>query len=110
MDIGARLGDDTGDMAGRLPSTYNGLPSEWEEWSWNFKAYISMFETSAIWGVLARVEGGAEPIPDEDLAITLDTDAPEVEASRKAVTFSRKQLLASEPHCRHCETYSETEH
>ena len=96
MDIGA-LGDDAGDMAGRLrlpmPSTYNGSPSEW---SWDFKAYISMFETSAI-GVLDRVEGRAEPIQDEDLAITLDTGDPDVEASRKAVTFSRKlhYLLAS---------------
>ena len=92
-----------------MPSTYNGSPSEWEGWSWNFKAYISMFETSAI-GVLDRVEGRAEPIQDEDLAITLDTDDPDEEASRKAVTFSRKLNYASEPHYRHCEAYSEAEH
>lgn len=54
MDKGA-LGDDIGDVAGRLrlpmPSTYNGSPSGWGEWSWNFEvfeAYISTFETSAI--------------------------------------------------------------
>ena len=70
------------------PSTYNGSPSEWEEWSWNFKAYISMFGTSAI-RVLDRVEERAEPIQDEDLATTLDTGHPDVEASRQAVTFSR---------------------
>ena len=72
-----------------MPSTRSS-PSEWEEWSSNFKACFSVFETSAI-GVLDRVEGRAEPVQDEDLAlITLETGDPDVEASRKAVTFSRK--------------------
>ena len=63
-------------------------PPEWEE-SWNFKAYISMCETSAI-GVLDRVEGRAEPVQGQDPAITdLDAGDPGVEASRKAVAFNR---------------------
>ena len=57
-----------------LDSNYT--PSGWEEWSWNFKAYIPLFETS-VTGVLR-----AEPILDEDLAITLDTGDPDEEASR----------------------------
>ena len=41
-----------GDFAGKLrlplPETFSGNPADWEEWSWNFKAYISMFETGAV--------------------------------------------------------------
>ena len=70
-----------------------------------------MFETSAT-GALDKVEGRAEPIQDEDLAITLDTGDPDEEASRNAVTVSQKlhYLLASLTTYRHCETNSEAEH
>ena len=36
-----------GDLAGKLRHP---LP-DWEEWSWNFKAYISMFETGAVMNI-----------------------------------------------------------
>ena len=25
-----------------LPETFSGNPADWEEWAWNFKAYISI--------------------------------------------------------------------
>ena len=41
-------GDFTGKLRLPLPDTFSGNPADWEEWSWNFKAYISMFGTGAV--------------------------------------------------------------
>ena len=38
----------TGKLRLPLPETFSGNPADWEEWSWNFKAYISMFEVGAV--------------------------------------------------------------
>ena len=37
-----------GDFRLPLPDAFIRNPADWEEWAWNFKAYISMFETGAV--------------------------------------------------------------
>ena len=41
-------GDFTGNFRLPLPETFSGNPANWEEWAWNFQAYVSMFETGAV--------------------------------------------------------------
>ena len=85
MNIGA-LGSDDAAFGGQLrlpmPSTFFGSPEDGEEWSWNFKAYVSMDETSALQG-LDSAETRETPITDEDLVTTLDTGDRDEEATRK---------------------------
>ena len=47
----ALAGDDdsfTGKLRLPLPPTFSGKPHDREEWSWTFKAYLSMFDAQAI--------------------------------------------------------------
>ena len=92
MNVGA-LGSADAAFEGQLglptPSTFSGAPADWEEWSWNFKPYISMFETSALQG-LDGAETRETPITDEDLVATLDTGDRDEENARKTSAFSRK--------------------
>ena len=46
----ALAGDDdsfTGKLRLQLPPTFSGKPHDREEWSWTFKAYLSMFDAQA---------------------------------------------------------------
>ena len=61
----------------------------WEEWSWNFKTYISMFD-STVKTLIDDVEGRDRPLLDADLTITLDTGDVDPQAALQAVNFSRK--------------------
>ena len=71
----ASFGDDD-HFAGRirlpLPETFSDTPADWEEWSWNFKAYISMFEPSAV-RTPDAVETPNEEYVDAALNVLLDT-------------------------------------
>ena len=82
-----------GDFAGKLrlplPETFSGNPADWEEWAWNFKAYISMFETIAV-TLMDRAELRAEEFLDEHLQVTLDTGDVDAEQTANRVLFSRK--------------------
>ena len=64
-----------GDFAGKLrlplPETFSGNPADWEEWPWNFKAYISMFETGAV-TLMDRAELRTDEFLDEHLQVALD--------------------------------------
>ena len=88
--------DFTGKIRLPLPKTFSGIPADWEEWSWNFKAYISMFDTT-VKTFMENAEGRTVPIVDDDLQVTFDTGDVNDDATQKAVTFSRKlhYLLAN---------------
>ena len=82
-------GDFTGKLRLPLPDTFSGNPADWEEWSWNFKAYISMFETGAV-ALLDAAEIRNDEFLDEHLAVTLDTGDVDADATAARVLFSRK--------------------
>ena len=75
-----------------LPNPFNGDPASWEEWAWNFRTYLSMFEPS-VTPILERSETSADPILDDHFD-GITTDAA---AGQRLVTFSRKlhYLLAN---------------
>ena len=85
--------DSTGKI---LPKTFSGIPADWEEWGWNFKAYISMFDTT-VKTFMENAEGRTVPIFVDDLQVTFDTGDVNDDATQKAMTFSRKlhYLLAT---------------
>ena len=90
-----------GDFAGKLrlplPETFSGNPADWEEWSWNFKAYISMFETGAV-TLMDRAELRAEEFLDEHLQMTLDTGDVDAEQTANRVSFDKmKTAMALRP-------------
>ena len=92
-----------------MPSTFSGSPADWEEWSWKFKAYVSMYETSALQG-LDSAETREMPITDEDLVTTLDIGDRDEGATRKTLSDSRKTApFACQLDDRHCETFCEAE-
>eukprot|EP00439_Symbiodinium_sp_Y106_P076225 s1078_g15.t1 len=85
-----RMGE--GDFARKLrlplPETFSGNPADWEEWSWNFKAYISMFETGAV-TFMDRAELRADEFLDEHLQVTVDTGDVIAEQTANRGLFSR---------------------
>ena len=89
-------GDFTGKLRLPLPESFTGQPSDWEEWSWNFKAYVSMFEQTAV-QLLDQSELSPNAITDAHLQVTLADGAVDADATRNRVTFSRKMhyLLAN---------------
>ena len=71
----ASLGDD-GDFTGKvklpLPDRFSGQPSDWEEWSWNFKAYLAMFDSTSV-STLERIEENpTRAITDDDMTVMLE--------------------------------------
>ena len=89
----ASLGDD-GDFTGRvkflLPDKFSGQPADWEECSWNFKAYLAVFDSTSV-STLERIEENpTREIADEDLAVMLDALDVDHEATAKRTFFSRK--------------------
>ena len=81
------------DFAGKLklplPDKHDGDPSMWEEWSWEFKTDISMFDIT-VKTLIDDVEGRDRPPLDADRTITLDTGDVDPQAALQAVNFSRK--------------------
>ena len=95
-------GDDefTGKLRLPLPPKFSGKPHEWEEWSWTFKAYLSMFDAQAA-AFMEQHELDPDEVTDEDLAVNVQDElgglAVDREATARRVTFSRKlhYLLAN---------------
>ena len=87
------------DFAGKvrlpLPEKFKGDSALWEEWSWSFKNYLSMFDPSVA-RALERAEG-SQAFTDDDLSVYLDTGDLNAQATEQRVTFSRKlhYLLAN---------------
>ena len=88
-------GDDefTGKLRLPLPPKFSGKPHEWEEWSWTFKAYLSMFDAQAA-AFMDQHELDPDEVTDEDLAVNVQDElgglAVDREATARRVTFSRK--------------------
>ena len=76
-------GDFTGKLRLPVPET------DWEEWVWNFNAYISMFETGAV-TLLEQAEARNDEFLDEHLNVALDTGDVDAEQTAARVLFSRK--------------------
>ena len=109
MAIGGE-GDFAGQLRLPLPETFSGNPADWEEWSWNFKAYTSMFETGAV-TLMGRAELRADELLDEhlNLQVALDTGDVDAEQTANRVLFSQKVTLPNFATCeRFGETYSST--
>ena len=79
-----------------IAQDFSGIPAEWEDWSWNFKSYISMFD-STVKTLLHDVESRQTSITDADMNVTLDTGDLDQAGTTAAVNFSRKlhYLLAN---------------
>ena len=79
-----------------LPDKYDGEPNLWEEWSWNFKAYVSMFDTNVL-TFLERAEQHGAQITDADLNVNQADGTRDEDATGRAVNFSRRlrYLLAN---------------
>ena len=82
-------GDFTGKLRLPLPDTFSGNPADWEECSWNFKAYVSMFETGAV-TLLDAAETRNDEFLDEHLSVTLDTNDVDADATAARVLVSRE--------------------
>ena len=82
-------GDFTGKLRLPLPDSFSGQPADWEEWAWNFKAYVSMFEQTAV-QLLEQAEVSPNAITDAHLQVTLADGTADADATRNRVTFSRK--------------------
>eukprot|EP00439_Symbiodinium_sp_Y106_P003009 s11221_g1.t1 len=107
MAIGGE-GDFAGKLGLPLPETFSGNPADWEEWAWNFKAYISMFETGAAYismfetgavTLMDRAELRAEEFLGEHLQMTLDTG--DVDAEQTANRETLPEVLAARSYAKH---------
>ena len=87
----AELAGDFGKLRLPLPKSFNGEPSEWEDWSWNFKSYLAIFQPDSV-DFLARSETSNTEILDAHFTGAL----PQDEAANMRM-FSRKlhYLLAN---------------
>ncbi len=87
----AELAGDFGKHRLPLPKTFSGEPSDWEDWSWNFKSYLAIFQQDSV-DFLARSETSNTEIVDAHFTSALP--AEEAAAMRM---FSRKlhHLLAN---------------
>ena len=87
----AELAGDFGKLRLPLPKSFNGEPSDWEDWSWNFKSYLAIFQQDSV-DFLARSETSNTEIVDAHFTSALP--AEEAAAMRM---FSRKlhYLLAN---------------
>ena len=90
----------TGKLRLPLPPTFSGKPHDWEEWSWTFKAYLSMFDAQAA-AFLDAHELDPLEVTDGDLSVSVVDEQGVTSVDRAAtaarVTFSRKlhYLLAN---------------
>ena len=72
------LGQDE-DFAGKLrlpmPGKFTGKPEDWEDWSWDFRTYLSMFLPDST-TIMDRIEANADtPIEDAHLNVAGNQDA-----------------------------------
>ena len=80
----AELAGDFGKLRLPLPKSFNGEPSDWEDWSWNFKSYLAIFQPDSV-DFLARSETSNTEILDAHFTGAL----PQDEAANMRM-FSRK--------------------
>ena len=87
----AELAGDFGKLRLPLPKTFSGEPSDWEDWSWNFKSYLAIFQQDSV-DFLARSETSNTEIVDAHF-----TSALPAEEAAEMRMFSRKlhYLLAN---------------
>ena len=83
-------GDFTGKVKLPLPDRFSGQPSDWEEWSWNFKAYLAMFDSTSVLTLERIEENPTVEVTDDDMAVMLDTGDVDKERTTKRTLFSRK--------------------
>ena len=88
-------GDDefTGKLRLPLLPKFSGKPHEWEEWSWNFKAYLSMFDAQAA-AFMEQHELDPDEVTDEDLAVNVQDELGGLAVDRFA-TARRVTLVES---------------
>ena len=59
----AELAGDFGKLRLPLPKNFSGDPSDWEEWEWNFKSYLAIFQPDVV-DFLVRAETSDVEIVD----------------------------------------------
>ena len=72
-----------------LPESFSGIPVDWQERAWNFKSYISMFETGAV-ALLDNAERRTDEFLDEHWNVALDTGDVDAEQAEARALLSRK--------------------
>ena len=87
----AELAGDFGKLRLPLPMNFSGDPSDWEEWEWNFKSYLAIFQPDVV-DFLVRAETSDVEIIDAHFATALQQ-----EEAVEMRMFSRKlhYLLAN---------------
>ena len=87
----AELAGGFGKLRLPLPKSFNGDPYDWEEWEWNFKRYLAIFQPDSI-DFLVRAETSDVGIIDAHFATALQQ-----EVAVEMRMFSRKlhHLLAN---------------
>ena len=87
----AQLAGDFGKLRLPLPKTFSGEPSDWEDWSWNFKSYLAIFQQDSV-DFLARSDSSNMEIVDAHF-----TSALPAEQAAEMRMFPRKlhYLLAN---------------
>ena len=87
----AELAGDFGKLRLPLPKNFSGDPSDWEEWEWNFKSYLAIFQPDVV-DFLVRAETSDVEIIDAHFATALQQ-----EEAVEMRMFSRKlhYLLAN---------------
>ena len=88
----AEIDGDFGRLKLPLPPHFSGEPRDWEEWEWNFRTYISMFQPNVL-NFLDRAATSDAEIVDAHFQTAQATPAEQ----ERLVTFSRKlhYLLAN---------------
>ena len=87
----AELAGDFGKLRLPLPKNFSGDPSDWDEWEWNFKSYLAIFQPDVV-DFLVRAETSDVEIIDAHFATALQQ-----EEAVEMRMFSRKlhYLLAN---------------
>ena len=83
---------DFGKLRLPLPKTFSGDPSDWEEWEWNFKSCLAIFQPDAT-DFLVRAETSDVEIIDAHFATALQQEeAVEMRTFETALPTSRPNL------------------
>ena len=69
----AELAGDFGKLRLPLPKNFSGDPSDWEEWEWNFKSYLAIFQPDVV-DFLVRAETSDVEIVDAHFATALQQE------------------------------------
>ena len=81
----AEIDGDFGRLKLPLPPHFSGEPHDWEEWEWNFRTYIAMFQPTVL-DFLDRASTSDAEVVDAHFAIQGASD----DDVQKLITFSRK--------------------